>query len=251
MENKEEPNKTEILGFGNGNIVSARGTGEGLIIKLDCRCADYELVRAIREFADNRQSFLEGNEVILEWFGAKPGGSLVSQISNILKDEFAVVVKSSNVITRKEEQPKSLFDGMEALNDDYKSGVAPEKTGSSFVDEADAKIIYGVLRGGQKIESEHSVILIGDLNSGAEIISGGNIIVLGALRGVVHAGAFDESGGGKYIMSLEMKPTQLRIGSVISRGENLSKQAEIAWVDDGNIVVQPYEAKILLNRKKI
>jgi septum formation inhibitor MinC len=85
-------------------------------------------------------------------------------------------------------------------------------------DEADCRMIVGTLRSGQRIESEHSLIILGDVNTGAELIAGGDIIVLGKLRGVAHAGAYDETGGGRVIIALDLVPTQLRIGSVITRG---------------------------------
>ena len=61
---------------------------------------------------------------------------------------------------------------------------------------------------------------------------------------MVHAGAYDENGGGRFIFSLDLQPTQLRIGSVISRGvESKSKIPEIAYVDGNAIVVEQYSSR--------
>ena len=83
------------------------------------------------------------------------------------------------------------------------------------------------------------------MNSGAEIIAGGDVVVLGTLRGIAHAGAYDESGGGRVIFALDLRPTQLRIGSIISRDGNdsNSKLPEIAHVDGDIIVVEPYNSR--------
>ena len=120
-------------------------------------------------------------------------------------------------------------------------------------DVADARMVVGTLRSGQRVESEHSIIIAGDVNSGAELVAGGDIFVLGKLRGVAHAGAYDETGAGRVIFALELEPTQLRIGSVITRGGNDSvsalksklsrKKPELARVDGNMIVVEPYQQR--------
>jgi septum site-determining protein MinC len=111
-------------------------------------------------------------------------------------------------------------------------------------DDADTRTIHATLRSGQRVETEHSLVIIGDVNSGAEIIAGGDIVVLGTLRGVAHAGAYDETGGGRVIFALNLVPTQLRIGSVISRGSSEGTSgAEVARVEGNLIVVEPYISK--------
>jgi septum site-determining protein MinC len=125
-------------------------------------------------------------------------------------------------------------------------------------DDPDARVIYGTLRSGQKIETEHAVVVFGDVNSGAEVIAGGDIIILGTLRGIAHAGAYDESGGGRVIFSLNLQPTQLRIGLVISRGAGgdrsdgspRSSGPEIARVDGTSIVVEPYQSRTVWVRRR-
>lgn len=116
----------------------------------------------------------------------------------------------------------------------------------SLADIPDARMVFGTLRSGQRVESEHSLIVAGDVNSGAELIAGGDIFVLGKLRGVAHAGAYDETGAGRVIFALELEPTQLRIGGVITRGgsEGHAKGvAELARVDGDMIVVEPYQTR--------
>ena len=127
-------------------------------------------------------------------------------------------------------------------------------------DEADTRMFVGTLRSGQRFESEHSLVIMGDVNSGAEVVAGGDIIVLGKLRGIAHAGAFDETGGGRIIFSTDLSPTQLRIGAVITRGSSDGQEvkpvsfrgeprdgaplrAEIAKVEGNLIVVQAYNSR--------
>ncbi|RME57643.1 MAG: septum site-determining protein MinC [Candidatus Dadabacteria bacterium] len=141
------------------------------------------------------------------------------------------------------------------------SSNQPKLIVGSFMDEADTKCFYGTLRSGQRIETELSVVIVGDVNSGAEVVAGGDIIVLGKLRGIAHAGAFDESGGGRFVFALSMEPTQLRIGQVISRGNDKQKKGrvlksknasiapEIARVDKDVIVVDLYDSKNCMIQK--
>ncbi|RIL03932.1 MAG: septum site-determining protein MinC, partial [Proteobacteria bacterium] len=106
-------------------------------------------------------------------------------------------------------------------------------------------------RSGQKIETEHSLIIFGDVNSGAEVVAGGDIIILGTLRGIAHAGAYDETGGGRVIFALTQQPTQLRIGTTISRGSpEGGSEPEIARIDGTSIVVEPYQSRAIGGRRR-
>lgn len=116
---------------------------------------------------------------------------------------------------------KIMSSNEDFLGSELRSSYGME--GSAW-DDADARIVVGTVRSGQRIETEHSLVILGDVNSGGEIVAGGDIIVLGTLRGVAHAGAFEESGGGRIIVAMDLQPTQLRIGNVITRGGAESSQ---------------------------
>jgi septum site-determining protein MinC len=261
----------------SGGIVAARGTIDGVVIRLDGRVNKENLFAALEEFLSTRESFLGGSEVILEWIGAKPEEELTQELKTLLLDKFKISVKSSklrespridepNMFTKQREarqagmpemfsrnetmkaqgsKSKSLFDGMDIVGASKNTSA-----GSSSVsgwDDPDARLIYSTLRSGQKVETDHSLIIFGDVNSGAEVVAGGDIVVLGTLRGVAHAGAYDETGGGRVIFALNLQPTQLRIGMVISRSatDTSQKLPEIAKVEDGIIVVEQYSVKNL------
>lgn len=285
-----------VLSFlDRGGIVAARGTKDGLVIRLDARVPQDTLEEALREFIEGRRSFLAGQEVFLEWFGAVPEDSFISSISELLAQNFDIKVAESRLgVSRtargrgddapaktreapafkgaKErsdpvgmigaETSGGLFAGMRSFSEPGLSGTglgaAVEKVGaevgsvdSLLWDDADARMIFATLRSGQRVESEHTIVVIGDVNSGAEIVAGGDILVMGTLRGVAHAGAYDETGGGRFIFALNLQPTQLRIGAVISRGagdasravSDAARGAEIARVDGTLIVVEQYHPK--------
>lgn len=274
------------------SVITARGTSEGLVLRVDGRVESSDLISAVREFLESRRSFLSGNDIAFEWIGRRPDEGIVQTLTEILSKDFAVSVRASkqksvtvtrstpveNLSVTEEIQSKeppfavvgggkngavkksaatpersvSLFDGI----DSYESRVGAANPMSW--DEPDARIVYGTLRSGQKIESEHSIIVFGDVNSGAEVIAGGDVIILGTLRGIAHAGAYDESGGGRVIFSLNLRPTQLRIGLVISRGSGAEDAEstprgglpEVARVDGNMIVVEPYQSRTVWARRR-
>jgi len=351
------------------SIVSARGTTEGLVLRLDGRRDTKTLEEALREFMAVRKSFLEGQRVTIEWLGKEASPELAEYFSNVLEDEYRLIVETvrfrhavssttsintsntsddrkslvrdlaggesespedralksinpSGMVTSRKvtlevltprrrdysvEEPqktevdktsnlvgpaRTLFDGVGQMfgslrgnlversgsGEKFESSESIEKASSVSLgnskggglkfgvgneselwDEPDARVVYATLRSGQRIETEHSIIILGDVNSGAEIVAGGDIIVLGALRGVAHAGAFDESGGGRIIFAHHLEPTQLRIGTVITRGlgegfsyffskRRRAKEPEIAKVDGDTIVVERYNARQVRNR---
>jgi septum site-determining protein MinC len=292
-----EQSDNDIFSSDKGGIITARGTGEGLVIRLDGRVERDSLKEALVDFLSSRREFLTGNDVAFEWVGARPEDELVEELSQTLQKEFSIDVRAS----RMREVPKpidsvglaakaaakvlpgpsaavakslstttgrsvSLFDGIEALGGTERR-PAPSLTepieeerkpnavhDAALWDDPDARIVCATLRSGQKIETEHSLVVFGDVNSGAELIAGGDIVVLGTLRGVAHAGAYDETGGGRVIFALDLQPTQLRIGMVISRGGGSDKKSsapEVARVESNLIVVEPYQARLVANRRRV
>jgi septum site-determining protein MinC len=272
------------------SVITARGTAEGLVLRVDGRVGTEDLVFAVREFLASRRSFLSGNDIAFEWVGKRPEDAVIQNLTTILSTEFSVSVRASKMkpqaapkqptveSTRvqddfeppgfsvvgggrstttkrapsQQDKNVSLFDGIEAF--ESRSGT----TNPLAWDDPDARIIYGTLRSGQKIETEHSIVVFGDVNSGAEVIAGGDVVILGTLRGIAHAGAYDESGGGRVIFSLNLRPTQLRIGLVISRGSGAEHEEstprgglpEVARVDGNMIVVEPYQSRTVWVRRR-
>jgi septum site-determining protein MinC len=104
-------------------------------------------------------------------------------------------------------------------------------------------LVRRTLRSGQVVQHPGHVVVIGDVNPGAEIIAGGDVVVWGKLRGIVHAGATGDDGA--VICALSLTPPQLRIGNYIARApegrEGLPEQPEMAHVQEGEIVAEPWE----------
>ncbi|NLJ97420.1 MAG: septum site-determining protein MinC [Clostridiales bacterium] len=106
----------------------------------------------------------------------------------------------------------------------------------------------GILRSGASLEFETSVVIIGDVNNGARVVSKGNIIVLGALKGNAFAGACGNTNS--FVVALDMRPTQIRIADTIARSpdkpvKDAAKEAKIAFLEDGNIYIEPLNKNVL------
>lgn len=113
-------------------------------------------------------------------------------------------------------------------------------------------VYCGHLRAGQVLQRSEHLIVVGDVNPGATIISDGDILVWGNLRGVAHAGG---SGDRKaVIVALNLSPVQLRVADFIAiapeakekrgwgRNRTSTKQPEIAYLANDQIVVEPWDA---------
>jgi septum site-determining protein MinC len=258
-------------------VVTARGTADGLILRVESSVSRESLRKGLWDFMESRRNFICGNELIIEWTDEKPEDPFVAELQQELTREFEVIFKDFDPETRpglsfggpKVKAP-SLFDGIEALGINP-GGITSASAGLDRVrptrgegmeqgrkaqpaavwDEPDARIVYGTLRSGQKVETEHSIVVVGDVNSGAEIVAGGDVVVLGCLRGIAHAGAYDETGGGRTIFALNLQPTQLRIGGVITRGTSNEGYAgpELARVDGAMIIVEAYQSRGMVGGK--
>ncbi|MEW6724792.1 MAG: septum site-determining protein MinC [Bacillota bacterium] len=107
-------------------------------------------------------------------------------------------------------------------------------------------LIRRTVRSGQRIVFPGDLVVLGDVNPGAELIAGGDVLVLGLLRGVAHAGA--EGSEEAVVAAFRLRPTQLRIGSLVSRppdtGPGAPDLPEVARVVDGIIVIEALERSI-------
>ena len=140
-----------------------------------------------------------------------------------------------------------------------------QKRSQSMVDErrkGDGQFYRGPLRSGQSLESDASVVVVGDVNPGASVCAKGNVVVLGCAKGYLSAGCDGDDHA--FVAALDMQPMQIRIGKHIARSadgepekkkklfgrsknnDNQPMEAQIAFVEDENIYIEPI-SKALLN----
>lgn len=281
---------------GEGHVISARGTEDGLIIRIDGRSEWETIVTEMKSFLGERRRFLEGGEVSLEWLDQLPTKEQSKILETLLRDEYQIEIIPRRkrppklVAQRKSARPEGeedessaeaipLFDsneqrryvskkpgdlGVEGLtltveSEDGDSEISADQLrritellgeDAYFEEEANARVVFGTLRSGQRVETPYSLVVIGDVNPGADLIAGGDIIIVGGLRGTAHASAYDDEAQDRVIIALHMQPMQLRIGSVISRGsDEAGRGAEIARIEDRRIIVEGFHPRLLAGKR--
>ncbi len=146
----------------------------------------------------------------------------------------------------------SIVDENEATAERMRQAVEkPEPEQNDLMNLQDGRFYKGTLRSGQVLESETSVIILGDVNPGARVISKGNVIVLGSLKGNIFVGAAGNENA--FVAALSMDPMQIRIGDVIARSSDsvptrkkkVEDKPKIAYVDNGNIYIEPITKEVL------
>lgn len=98
---------------------------------------------------------------------------------------------------------------------------------------------YGAVRSGEHITSRGHIVVFGNVNPGAFLTAEKSIVVLGSMRGVAHCGS---SGNCEVVLAaLDLRPGQIRIGSVYTRppvGRKRPDKAEFAFLADGKIMIE-------------
>ncbi|HLQ95005.1 MAG TPA: septum site-determining protein MinC [Pseudogracilibacillus sp.] len=197
----------------NEQIVTVRGTKEGLIFHLDDDC-----------------SF----DVLYE--------ALYSRIASTSKQEgnqSAPIILKLGYRYLHREQKQKLKQLIEQENqfkiERYDSQVVDKQEAEKWLEESSVKLMTQVVRSGQLLEVKGDLLLVGDVNPGAEVKASGNIYVLGQLNGIAHAGAYGNEAA--VIAASYMNPMQLRIANYISRAPDYESEGvymECGYLDKEN-----------------
>jgi len=85
----------EDLGFDTPNgYVTARGTSEGLVLRIDGRAEWPEIVTDLDKFIEDRADFLRGGQVSIEWLDRLPTRDQRQNLENILVNQCGVKLVS-------------------------------------------------------------------------------------------------------------------------------------------------------------
>lgn len=229
-------------------LVSIKGNKYGIAVRLDSDAPfDRLLVQLQTKFTESAK-FFKNAKMALTFEGRKLSSKEEEKILEIISqctDINIVCIIDQDKGT--EEYFKAAVD--RALMETQEGAVEIEDTLASAVSSGNAGQFYkGTLRSGQVIESESSIIVLGDINPGAKVIARGNIVVLGALKGNAYAGA--NGNDTAFVVALEMRPMQIRIGDYIARSsdkhsDQTEEGAQIAFVDNSNIYIEAVSRNIL------
>lgn len=239
----------------NQTRINIKGTSDGLVIHIGSGNWD-GLLDELASRLDQTPSFFKGGRVALYVGPRQLTQHQLEYVGDMLKahqmslwgvvsesDETRLAATSLGLETA---LASSQF-AARALAPTY---PAEEDTGEGALDdEHQAILVRRTLRSGQSMRYPGHVIVIGDVNPGAEVIAGGDVVVWGRLRGTVHAGAGGDDSA--VVCALVLAPMQLRISRHIARspgGEPDQRYGniimpEVASVQKGQIVVEPWETK--------
>ncbi len=216
----------------NKNSVVLKGNKYGIVVMLDSEVSFEELKTLIAEKFKESSKFFGKESMAISFEGRKLAPEEQIEILDIIRENSDLNIVC--IMDNDKNQEEKFRQTVEEKLNDINSG-----TGQFY---------RGTLRSGQVLESDTSVIILGDVNPGAKIISAGNVVVLGALKGTVYAGVNGDDS--TFVVALEMSPVQIRIGDTIARcsdkPKRLSKpETKIAYVDGGNIYIDPLSKEIL------
>lgn len=200
------------------NIVTIKGTKDGLVFHLDDTCSLEELYTQLKEkIEQSHQQILSGPPIEIR---IRLGNRYLTleqekQLREIIALRPNLVIKSMDSLVITKEQ--ALIDKLASM----------------------IRVETGTVRSGQELRHQGDLLLLGDINPGGGVFCTGSIFVLGALRGLAHAGCDgDESA---IIAASELRPTQLRIADVISRPPDEwmdgSFEMEFAYLEEGQMSI--------------
>ncbi len=216
----------------------------GLVVILDDR-PDWDTIKKeVAEKFSASAKFFGNAQMALCFQGRKLSTSEEQELVEVIKKSCQIQVVC--LVDENQVTEQHMKQAVEQVAEAYPKPGEPELTNLQ-----DGRFYKGTLRSGQVLESETSIIILGDVNPGARLVSKGNVIVLGALKGNVFVGAAGNESA--FVAALSMDPMQIRIGDVIARSSDGAavrrKKADdtpkIAFVEDGNIYIEPITKDVL------
>ncbi len=221
--------------------IDLKGTKDGIIIKI-IDLTDFEdVLKNLKLKFDTSATFFKDAEIVgVEGFHFNIDEKKI--LKKVIEKDYGLsAVSLESVIERKKDtntisEDKTIKEKNEMdLKKQPKTKEILEKYGDC------TKFIKGTIRSGRLEKHDGDIVILGDVNPGAEIIAAGNIVVMGSLKGVAHAGFPNNTDA--FIVSLDFRPVQLRIGEVIARSpeeDEFEKRPEIAYLKNGLMVIESY-----------
>lgn len=221
------------------NIVTFKGTVNGLTIIIKPEAGFEEIVDSMRLKIENAGKFFRGAKLAVKYRGRELNETEKNQLYDLLKKESGATILSfdEEIIDNSSTSVQGAITGSERNNQIKKYMYF------KGIEEGQTKFYRGTVRSGQLITFDGNLVILGDVNPGAIIEATGNIVVMGLLRGVVHAG----SDGNKdaIVAALGLNPTQLRIADIITRppdekGAGANQVPELAYVKGDMLYVERF-----------
>lgn len=219
------------------NPVIIKSFQNGLSIYLDDEMPFAQLLEEIAFKFKESAHFFKDASMVLSFEGRQLSDLEERQIVNTITANSSLNVMC--IIGKNEETNKNYVKALQKLS--YHQQVL-ENAGQFY---------KGILKDGQVLETENSVIVLGDVYPGASIVSNKDIVILGGLFGEAYAGG--DGSEGHFVVALEMSPEKLKIGDFkYKTSEKQGKwpikpkvQPKIAYAVDGRVIIEPITKELL------
>jgi len=218
------------------DAIRIKGNKSGLIIQMNEEI-DFDLIKkSLYEKLTASRKFFGHAKITLKLKG--------KELTEIEQNELVDMIHDSSdlevLYIEEDEKIGKNQDFFEQISN-YKKSMEDN------LEDNNAFFHKGNLRSGQELNSQASIIIMGNVHHGASVSSKGNIIVIGRLNGSAYAG--NEGDTNSFVVALNMNPTQIRIGNVIGRCDDITQKLKnkkiifsnsprIAYVEDNKIIIE-------------
>ncbi|HCJ78970.1 MAG TPA: septum site-determining protein MinC [Desulfotomaculum sp.] len=214
-------------------IVSIKGTREGLVIVFDPNYEFEEIKKSLRNKMEAANNFFKGAKFTF--------GRAVQAISSQQRLEIENICQQYGLVPF----PKASSLAFEGKN--IKLFLKDPVLNNGLSEQA--WLVPCPLRSGQEINCPGHLVVIGDVHSGAKVAAAGNVVVMGTCAGTVCAGEKNNYQAVIIALSIDKKSCLVIAGVNAEPGVNsnsLKKQAQIAFLEGQKIAIEPYPKNKLI-----
>jgi len=216
-----------------GELVSIKGTPEGLIILLDSNHELEEIKKHLQQKMEAAKGFFKGaNFTIYQQQRDIP--PVARRELEAICQRYGLIPSSKIKVpyTIKARQKKESQQGQKV----YPFPNQPGMLGNQ------ALLHPQSLRSGQSLSYSGHIVVVGNVHPGAEIVAGGNVAVMGTCCGSVHAGVHGNKSA--RIIAFRLIPSVLSIAGVPARSASHNLEPafypEVAYLRGDKIIVERY-----------
>jgi len=208
-------------------MISIKGTREGLIIVFDPNDEFDEIKKSLRNKMEAANNFFKGAKFTFGQAVQAISSQQRVEIENICQQYGLVPFPKASSLTGEGKNVKPFLKSP-LLN----NGLAEQ-----------AWLVSHPLRSGQEINCPGHLVVIGDVHSGAKVAAAGNVVVMGTCAGTVYAGEKNNYRAFIVALSIDKKSCLVIAGINNEPGvsfNNPKNQALIVFLEGQKIAIEPY-----------
>jgi septum site-determining protein MinC len=215
-----------------------KGKKDGIFINLDNTASFEDIKKVFASKVIDAKKFFGESKTSIIFQGRELSESEETQLLDIVSKESDLTISFVKSV------PYLTKDNKAKENKDQ------EKNKELYAKENITLYHSGILRSGQTISYDGSVVIYGDVNPGSCVKAKGNITIFGTAKGVVHAGC--DGNEECFVSALCLVPIQLKIADIITympkevaaatiKASKQKPMPSYAFVKDSQIYIQPLD----------